>query len=71
MVFFFFFLTLRLTSFVMRVFCKANRFAGMNIDEHLVCESVAWLIKNQRADGAVPEVNPVFHREIVVRTTNK
>ena len=64
-----FFLTLRLTSFVMRVFCKANEFDGVNIDENLVCESVAWLMQKQRTDGAVPEVNPVFHREMVVRTT--
>ena len=53
----------------MRVFCKANEFAGVNIDENLVCESVAWLIQNQRADGALPEVNAVIHREMVVRTT--
>ena len=53
----------------MRVFCKANEFPGVNIDENLVCESVAWLIRNQRADGALPEVNAVIHREMVVRTT--
>ena len=64
-----FFLTLRLTSFVMKVFCKANEFDGVNIDENMVCESVDWLIQNQRGDGALPEVNAVIHREIVVRTT--
>lgn len=53
----------------MRVFCKANGFAGVNIDEILVCESVSWLIQNQRVDGALPEVNAVIHREMVVRTT--
>ena len=52
----------------MRVFCKAQEFAGVNIDENLVCQSVAWLIQNQRTDGALPEVNHVYHREMVVRT---
>ena len=51
----------------MRVFCKAQQFAGVNIDENLVCDSVGWLIANQRADGALPEVFSVIHREMVVR----
>lgn len=51
----------------MRVFCQAQQFAGVNIDENLVCESVGWLIANQRADGALPEVHAVAHREMVVR----
>lgn len=59
---------IRLTAFVMRVFCKAQEFAGVNIDENVVCQSVGWLIQNQRADGALPEVNHVIHREMVVRT---
>ena len=62
-----FLLTLRLTAFVMRVFCKAQQFTGVNIDEDLVCESVSWLIENQRGDGALPEVYRVIHGEMVVR----
>ena len=63
-----FLLILRLTAFVMRVFCKAQQFAGVNIDEKLVCESVKWLIENQRVgDGALPEVFAVIHGEMVVR----
>ena len=58
---------LRLTAFVMRVFCQAQKFAGVNIDQDLVCTSVGWLVANQRADGALPEVNAVIHREMVVR----
>lgn len=54
-----------LTAFVMRVFCKAQKFAGVNVDEKTVCRSVAWLINNQRADGALHEVNHVIHREMV------
>ena len=61
-----FLFTFRLTAFVMRVFCKAQQFAGVNIDENLVCESVNWLLQNQRADGALPEVLSVLHREMVV-----
>ena len=53
----------------MRVFCKIQEFPGMNIDEELVCDSVNWLIQNQRADGALPEVNAVIHREMVVRNS--
>ena len=57
----------RLTAFVMRVLCKAQTFNGVNIDERLVCDSVDWLIQNQRADGALPEINAVISREMVVR----
>ena len=58
---------LRLTAFVMRVFCKIQEFPGIDIDEKLLCDSVNWLIQNQRADGALPEINMVIHREMVVR----
>lgn len=51
----------------MRVFCQAQKFAGVNIDQDMVCRSVGWLIANQRADGALPEVHAVIHREMVVR----
>ena len=51
----------------MRVFCQAQQFAGVNIDENLVCDSVGWLIANQREDGALPEAHAVAHREMVVR----
>lgn len=54
----------------MRVFCKAQQFAGVNIDENVVCESVSWLIQNQREDGALPEVHNVIHREMVVSNTS-
>ena len=57
----------RLTAFVMRVFCKAQQFAGVNIDENVVCQSVGWLIANQRGDGSLPEVHAVIHKEMVVR----
>lgn len=50
----------------MRVFCEAQQFAGVNIDEGMVCRSVEWLMNNQRGDGALPEVNAVIHREMVV-----
>ena len=50
----------------MRVFCRAKQFPGINVDENLVCESVQWLIQNQRGDGALPEVHHVIHREMVV-----
>ena len=51
----------------MKVFCKAQQFSGVAIDENVVCESVSWLIQNQRVDGALPEVHAVIHREMVVR----
>ena len=51
----------------MRVFCKIQEFPGIDIDEKLLCDSVNWLIQNQRADGALPEINMVIHREMVVR----
>lgn len=51
----------------MRVFCKAQQFAGVNIDEDLVCDSVGWLIGNQRAYGALPEVHAVGNKGMAVR----
>ena len=51
----------------MRVLCKAQQFPGVNIDERMVCESVSWLIQNQRGDGGLPEVMAVVHRETVVK----
>ena len=61
------FFVLRLTAFVMRVFCKIQEFPGTDyVDEKLLCDSVNWLIQNQRPDGALPEVYAVIHREMVV-----
>lgn len=51
----------------MKVFCKAKKFLGDEIEEKMLCESVGWLIENQRNDGAFPEVHHVIHREMVVR----
>ena len=62
---------LRLTAFVMRVFCKAQQFAGVNIDENLVCDSIDWLITNQRADGALPEIFAVSNKGMAVRNLIK
>ena len=61
------FFTLRLTAFVMKVFCQAMKFTGVNIDENLVCESVSWLIQNQRGDGAFPEAHAVIRKIMAVR----
>ncbi|PFX26602.1 cobra venom factor-like [Stylophora pistillata] len=54
-----------LTAFVMRVFCKAKKFLGDEMDERMLCQSVGWLVENQRSDGAFPEVHHVIHREMV------
>lgn len=53
-----------LTAFVMRVFCAAQKFAGVQVDPKVVCESVGWLTANQRADGAFPEKSWVIHKEM-------
>ncbi len=58
----------RLTAFIMKIFCQVQNFAGVNIDEKLICESVGWLYQNQRGDGAFPEVGrPYFSRRVTVR----
>ena len=46
----------------MRVFCHAQQFAGVNIDETVVCSSVNFLRWNQRVDGALPEVRSILMR---------
>ena len=55
----------------MRVFCKAQQFAGVNIDENMVCDSENWLIRNQRVDGALPEVFAVGNKRMAVRNPIK
>lgn len=61
-----YFLLFRLTAFVLKVFCQASKFDGVQIDQDLLCRSVDWLVQNQRADGAFPEVRAVIHKEMVV-----
>ena len=57
----------RLTAFAARVFCVAQtKFDGVAIDETLVCDSVSWLLENQRQDGAFPEVKDIIHKSMMV-----
>lgn len=57
----------RLTAFVARVFCAAqNEFDGIEIDENLVCDSVSWMLENQRQDGAFPEMKDIIHKSMMV-----
>lgn len=56
----------RLTAFVVKVFCAARKFDGVAIDDHLVCDSMKWLISNQRLDGAFPEVHDLVHKSLLV-----
>ncbi|XP_078346612.1 venom factor-like [Oculina patagonica] len=54
-----------LTAFASRVFCAAQKFDGIEIDEALVCDSVSWLLENQRQDGAFPEVKDIIHKSMM------
>lgn len=57
----------RLTAFAARVFCAAqNEFVGIAIDENLVCDSVSWMLENQRQDGAFPEMKDIIHKSMMV-----
>lgn len=57
----------RLTAFAARVFCAAqNEFGGIAIDENLVCDSVSWMLENQRQDGAFPEMKDIIHKSMMV-----
>ena len=57
----------RLTAFVARVFCAAqNEFDGIAIDENLVCDSISWILENQRQDGAFPEMKDIIHKSMMV-----
>ena len=56
---------------MMKIFCQVQGFAGVIIDENLICESVGWLYENQRGDGAFPEVGRrYFSRGVTVRIVN-
>ena len=48
------------------MFCSAQDFDGIEIDEALVCDSVSWLLENQRQDGAFPEVKDIIHKSMMV-----
>lgn len=56
----------RLTAFAARVFCAAQNFDGIEIDDSLVCDSVSWILENQRQDGAFPELKDVIHKSMMV-----
>ena len=56
----------RLTAFVARVLCAAQQFDGVEIDQALICDSVSWLLENQRQDGAFPEVKDIIHKSMMV-----
>ena len=49
------------------MFCAAqNEFDGIAIDENLVCDSVSWMLENQRQDGAFPEMKDIIHKSMMV-----
>ena len=48
------------------MFCSAQDFDGIEIDEALVCDSVSWLLENQRQDGAFPEVKDIILKSMMV-----
>ena len=52
----------------MKVFCAAQKLDAIEIDKALVCDSVTWLLENQRDDGAFPEVKNVIHQSMMVST---
>lgn len=54
-----------LTAFVARVLCAAQKFDGVEIDQALICDSVSWLLENQRQDGAFPEVKDIIHKSMM------
>ena len=44
----------------------AQKFDGVEIDQALICDSVSWLLENQRQDGAFPEVKDIIHKSMMV-----
>ncbi|RMX57629.1 hypothetical protein pdam_00015728 [Pocillopora damicornis] len=54
-----------LTAFVARVLCAAQKFDGVEIDQALICDSISWLLENQRQDGAFPEVKDIIHKSMM------
>lgn len=56
----------RLTAFVMKTFCAIQKLDGIDIDQNVIDTAIIWLTSRQRADGAIPESNPVIHQEMDV-----
>ena len=48
------------------MFCAAGKFDGIEVDEALVCDSVSWILENQRLDGAFPEIKDIIHKSMMV-----
>ncbi|XP_072047457.1 complement C3-like [Amphiura filiformis] len=48
-----------LTSFVLRVFCKAKEF--INVDQKVICEGMTWLANIQKPDGSFGFTTRTYH----------
>ncbi|CAB4009200.1 complement C3-like, partial [Paramuricea clavata] len=53
-----------LTAFVIKTFCAIQKLDGIDIDQNVINTAINWLASRQRADGAIPESNPVVHQEM-------
>lgn len=49
-----------LTAFVMRIFCKARRYAS--IDPNVIESGMLWLAAAQKLDGSFREQKPIMHK---------
>ena len=56
----------RLTAFVIKTFCAIKKLDGIDIDQNVIDTAINWLSSRQRADGAIPESHPVYHKEMDV-----
>ncbi|CAB4045644.1 complement C3-like, partial [Paramuricea clavata] len=51
-----------LTAFVIKTFCAIQKLDGVDIDQNVINTAINWLASRQRADGAIPESNPVSNK---------
>ena len=56
----------RLTSFVVKSFCKAKSTGLVDVDTDLVCRSVDWIASRQERDGSFIDDGCLHHKAMMV-----
>ena len=51
---------------MIKTFCAIKKLDGIDIDQNVINTAINWLSSRQRADGAIPDSNPVIHQEMNV-----
>ena len=59
--------SVRLTSFVVKSYCKAKTTKLISVDEDQICESVEWIVKQQDKSGQFTDDGCLHNKAMMVR----